>query len=96
MRVSSFEGCSLKYDTFPPFNRGEAAVHEIGHWLGLGHTFQERANGTAPSCDDPDSDWVADTPVHLIHSEDKAHEFFYCLPMDTCPGREVSVDILGV
>ncbi|KAF9731765.1 hypothetical protein PMIN07_007890 [Paraphaeosphaeria minitans] len=90
MTLGAGEGCVLKYDDFPPFNRGEATVHELGHWLGLGHTFQEGVNGAAPSCDDPDGDWVADTPIHLIHPADKDDEFFNCLPINTCPNKEGS------
>ncbi|GIH70568.1 hypothetical protein Mth01_28210 [Sphaerimonospora thailandensis] len=53
------------------FNRGFTAVHEIGHWLGLLHTFE---NG----CDAP-GDSVDDTPP-------EAHATMGCPKRkDTCP-----------
>jgi hypothetical protein len=60
-----------------PYNQGDTATHEIGHWLGLAHTFE---NGcTAPG------DGIADTPYQA-----DGDNIFFCggnpeFGVDTCP-----------
>ncbi|KAI2788348.1 Extracellular metalloprotease [Penicillium oxalicum] len=50
--ASAISGGSLEQ-----YNRGGTAIHEIGHWNGLLHTFQ----GETCSPDDP-GDYISDTP----------------------------------
>jgi hypothetical protein len=62
---------SLPGGSFRDFAKGYTGVHEIGHWLGLLHTFE---NGCAPP-----GDSVDDTPPEALPTQG-------CPPRkDTCP-----------
>jgi hypothetical protein len=76
--VLALDGLVVLNDSLPggsaaPYNEGDTATHEIGHWLGLFHTFE---NGcTAPG------DEVDDTP----YQADGDNIFFCDETLDTCP-----------
>ena len=77
-RDPRMDGVVIDYRSLPggsagPFSRGYTAVHEIGHWLGLLHTFE---GGCVPP-----GDGVADTPYEAEPAQGCPHS------RDSCPQR---------
>jgi hypothetical protein len=76
---ASLPGTGLEFpvaeepDGLITYDQGDTGTHEIGHWLGLQHTF-----GPGNGCTHP-GDFIKDTPV-------EAEPQFLCIQRDSCAG----------